>query len=182
MGDDIAIGTFTPGLATNPDPNADYIDLDMLNKHNVIEHDGSMSRRDEYFDPTNPFNAGTFNQFLSYFGNAQTFDVTSISNARARHIQQMSLLNPTMNVTEAREGTSAGECAFMLAVWGSPDNPVAKRSYFEYFFRNERFPVVLGWSPTDTALTVPTLLQIAQDITDASPAGVPLTFAPKAAS
>lgn len=23
MGDDIAIGTFTPGLATNPDPNAD---------------------------------------------------------------------------------------------------------------------------------------------------------------
>ncbi|KAF4930210.1 hypothetical protein Brms1b_006800 [Colletotrichum noveboracense] len=141
-----------------------------------------MSRRDEYFDPTNPFDAGTFNQFLSYFGNAQTFDVTSISNARARHIQQMSLLNPTMNVTEAREGTSAGECAFMLAVWGSPDNPVAKRSYFEYFFRNERFPVVLGWSPTDTALTVPTLLQIAQDITDASPAGVPLTFAPKAAS
>lgn len=107
----------------------------MLNKHNVIEHDGSMSRRDEYFDPTNPFDAGTFNQFLSYFGNAQTFDVTSISNARARHIQQMSLLNPTMNVTEAREGTSAGECAFMLAVWGSPDNPVAKRSYFEYFFR-----------------------------------------------
>ncbi|KAF6804117.1 hypothetical protein CMUS01_14929 [Colletotrichum musicola] len=55
IAEDISTAAFQPALETNPLPNADFIDLDMLHVHNVIEHDGSLSRRDEYFDPTNPF-------------------------------------------------------------------------------------------------------------------------------
>ncbi|KAF9872307.1 hypothetical protein CkaCkLH20_10134 [Colletotrichum karsti] len=176
IGEDVATGAFTPGLTTNPTPNADFIDLDMLNKHNVIEHDGSLSRRDEYFNPTNPFDEGTFDQFLSYFGGTQTLDVPSIANARARHVSEMSKINPTFGVDKSALGRMAGESAFILTVLGSPDQPVAKRSYVEYFFRNERLPVLLGWTPNDTTLTLATLLQIAQDVIANSPADVPLTF------
>ncbi|KAF6819191.1 hypothetical protein CPLU01_13134 [Colletotrichum plurivorum] len=102
----------------------------MLHIHNVIEHDGSLSRRDEYFDPTNPFDKTTFDSFLSYFGNAQMLDVGSLANARARHALDMSKINPEFTITQETMQRILGENALMLAVWGSPDNPVAKRPYF----------------------------------------------------
>ena len=57
------------GLATRS-PDATFLDLPDLNKHNAFEHDGSMSRVDFYHsgpEGVGKFDQKTFNRFFSYF-------------------------------------------------------------------------------------------------------------------
>lgn len=107
----------------------------MLHAHNVIEHDGSLSRKDAIFDPTNPFDVGTFDNFVNYFGDEEAINITMIANARARHAYDMSLINPTFWITDAQIPVIVGENAFLLAIFGDPDVAVANRTFLEYFFR-----------------------------------------------
>ncbi|KAK2038851.1 Cloroperoxidase [Colletotrichum somersetense] len=168
---------FQQALPLNP--GASFINLDMLNKHNFIEHDGSLSRRDMFFDPSNRFDQATFDAFIKYFGTATQINVTTISNARSRHALEMSLINPNFTITQAKILAPLGESAFLLTIFGSPGTPVADRSFVEYFFRNERLPVDLGWTPVATPITLGTAIQIANDIGAQTPSGVPLTYEPK---
>ncbi|KAI3553264.1 hypothetical protein CABS03_12631 [Colletotrichum abscissum] len=176
IGEDLATAAFTPALKLNSIPNANFIDLDMLNRHNVIEHDGSLSRRDMYFDPSNRFDKATFDGFVAYFGDATTISTAAMANARARHALAMSRINPTFTLPESSAPLFLGEASLMLAVWGSPSKPVANRAFLEYFFRNERLPVLLGWVPSDTSITSAIILQIANDIANQTPSDVPLTY------
>lgn len=105
------------------------------NTHGVIEHDGSLSRRDAVFDPSNRFDEGTFNNLVGYFGNSTTIDIPTMANARARHALDMSLINPGFNITEAAVPVILGENAMMMAIWGHPERPIANRAFYEYFFR-----------------------------------------------
>ncbi|KAK1981676.1 Peroxidase, family 2-domain-containing protein [Colletotrichum cereale] len=173
----VSAAAFKPALSLNP--GASFINLDMLNKHNFIEHDGSLSRRDMYIDPSNRFDKDTFDAFMNYFGDAAEINTTTISNARARHALEMSRINPNFTLPQSAIVGATGESAFMLTVFGSPGTPVAKKSYVDFFFRNERLPVELGWTPVDTPITLSTILQIANDIASQTPSGVPLTYEPK---
>lgn len=103
--------------------------------HNVIEHDGSLSRRDIFVDPSNSFDEGTFSNLLKYFGCDETFNISSLANARARHAYDMSLINPTFNISEGAVPVIMGENAMMLVFWGHPLRPVGNLDYFKYFFR-----------------------------------------------
>ncbi|KAK1634225.1 Chloroperoxidase, partial [Colletotrichum phormii] len=141
-----ALNIFNNALVVNPTPNATFFDLKMLHAHNVIEHDGSLSRKDAIFDSTNSFDTGTFDNFVSYFGDEEAINIKMIANARARHAFDMSLINPTFSITDAQIPVIVGENAFFLAIFGDPDVAAANRTFLEYFFRNERFPVELGWS------------------------------------
>ncbi|TQN69304.1 putative sterigmatocystin biosynthesis peroxidase stcC, partial [Colletotrichum shisoi] len=88
----LSAAAFKPALELNP--GASFINLDMLNEHNFIERDGSLSRRDMYSDPSNRFDKETFDAFIGYFGGATAINITTISNARARHALEMSRVNP----------------------------------------------------------------------------------------
>ncbi|TID07393.1 putative sterigmatocystin biosynthesis peroxidase stcC [Colletotrichum higginsianum] len=174
----LSAAAFKPALELNP--GASFINLDMLHKHNFIEHDGSLSRRDMYFDPSNRFDKETFDAFIGYFGGATTINITTIANARARHALEMSRVNPNFTLPESAIPAATGECAFLLTIFGTPGTPVANRSYVEFFFRNERLPVELGWAPVDTPITLsPTIQQIANEIVAQTPSDVPLVYAPK---
>ncbi|KAF4875891.1 putative sterigmatocystin biosynthesis peroxidase stcC [Colletotrichum siamense] len=171
-----ALNIFENALVVNPVPNATFFDLEMLHVHNVIEHDGSLSRRDAVFDPANSFDKGTFDNFVSYFGNEQAINTSIIANARARHALDMSEINTSFSITQEQIPVIVGENAFMLAIFGHPENPVANRSFMEYFFRNERLPVELGWTPSDTPIDT-TLGQFVQDIIAQSPPMCPSRLA-----
>lgn len=113
-----------------------FFDLDMLHTHGIIEHDGSLSRRDSFFDPTNPFDPKTFDNYLSYLGNDTTIDPTSQANARARQALDMSVLHPEFEITQAEVPVIMGENAMLLSIFGSPlEKPVARRDWIEFFFR-----------------------------------------------
>ncbi|OHW95227.1 deoxyribonuclease-related protein [Colletotrichum incanum] len=185
IGEPRAINIFENALTTNPIPNATFFDMQMLPAHNVIEHDGSLSRRDAIFDPTNPFDEGTFNNFMSYFGDEQAIKTSIIANARARQALDMSRINPTFSITQDQVPVIVGENAMLLAIFGHPENPVANRSFLETDAEetvgNERLPVEIGWVPVDTPIDAQ-LAQIIRDIIDQSPPSVPLTFTPQDAA
>lgn len=169
----------------------------MLHTHNLIEHDGSLSRRDAYFDPSNRFDEETFDNFLGYFGNASILGVNETADARARHAFEMSKINPNFTLTEKAFPVAVGENLMMMFVWGSVEQPGANRTFFEYFFResyfmllyltifraldlqacvgNERFPVTLGWAPGATEIGA-TTSAVFEQMLSASPDDIPLTF------
>ncbi|KAI1255323.1 hypothetical protein MGN70_003388 [Eutypa lata] len=176
---DFAVGIFQNGIIVNPVPNSTFFNLDMLHAtHGVIEHDGSLSRRDAVFDPTNPFDEGTFSNLLKYFGCAKTFNITTLANARSRHAFDMSLINPDFTILEGAVPVIMGENANMLAIWGHPELQIGNLEYMKYFFRNERLPVELGWSPSPVEIG-PTIGQIVEDMIAQSPPDVPLTYDPQ---
>ncbi|GIZ38755.1 hypothetical protein CKM354_000215900 [Cercospora kikuchii] len=179
-------GAFSRAVPVNPMFNADFLDLDMLHVHNFIEHDGSLSRKDAVFDRTNSFDNDTFNNLLSYFGNETQITIESMANARARHALEMSEENDLFAITWSQVPVILGENAMMLLVWnedttGTPEDPVANRAYYEYFFRNQRLPIELGWSPVDTEITEEAAGKIVAKLQETSPAGVPLAFNPQLA-
>lgn len=106
----------------------------MLNAHNIIEHDASMSRRDAAVDPSNRFDPSTFQSFLDYFGNATVLTVNATGAARARHAYGMSKINPDMLVTTSNLPVMMGESALMLLSMGRVTDPNPKRELVEYFF------------------------------------------------
>ncbi|KPM38572.1 hypothetical protein AK830_g7989 [Neonectria ditissima] len=134
---EFADGIFTTGVPSNPAPNATFFDLDMLHKtHGFIEHDGSLSRKDIFFDPSNRFDPDTFDNLMSYFGDSDKIDIPSLANARARHALDMSLINPEFEITQESIPVIVGENAMLLEIFGNPpENPVASRDFFEFFFR-----------------------------------------------
>ena len=169
----------------------------MIRTHNIIEHDGSISRRDSFFDPTNPFSAATFDNFLTYWGTDQNITLAATENARARHTFDMSKLNPEFGLSARQAGVFQGEIVLMLGIWGHPDFPHIRRDWFEFFFSkylrlcysisdcffapanknlgNERFPVHLGWSPRDVELDQ-NVRTIVVAMKAASPTDIPIAF------
>ncbi|KAK1566060.1 uncharacterized protein LY79DRAFT_572790, partial [Colletotrichum navitas] len=113
----------------------------MLNKHNFIEHDGSLSRRDMYFDPSNRFDKDTFDAFMNYFGDAAQINVTTISNAQSRHALEMSRINPNFTLPQSKILGATGESAFMLTVFGSAGTSVADKSFVDLFFRESQLSI-----------------------------------------
>jgi hypothetical protein len=113
-----------------------FFDLDMLHDtHGVIEHDGSLSRDDIYFDPSNSFDKRVFDNMLSYLPSADQFNATDLAIARSKHAYDMSLANPLFEITESAIPVIMGENAMIIAVFGHPENPTANREFVEYFFR-----------------------------------------------
>lgn len=113
--------------------------------HNVIEHDGSLSRDDIFFDPSNKFDERVFDNLLSYLPDTQNFNVSDLANARSRHAHDMSLVNPTFEISEEAIPVIMGENAMLLAVFGHPERPSPNRTFIEYFFR--RFCLGQTWRP-----------------------------------
>jgi hypothetical protein len=84
----------TLGLSLSKDPASGAFDLDDLNKHNAIEHDASLSRRD--FDlggNAQAFDRETFQETLSFFKGATNVGIEDVAAARWGRIQSSKAQN-----------------------------------------------------------------------------------------
>lgn len=72
------------GLRTSSDPASGTFSLEDLRKHNMIEHDASLSRKDTSVDGDNfSFNREVFDEFLSYFkGSSGVITIPAAAAAR----------------------------------------------------------------------------------------------------
>ncbi|PQE11899.1 sterigmatocystin biosynthesis peroxidase stcc protein [Rutstroemia sp. NJR-2017a BVV2] len=140
---------FTQALPANPEPNATFFTLDQLNRHNVLEHDASLSRSDAYFGNNHVFNQSIFDTSKVYF-TEPTITAAMLANAKVfRQIQSKSF-NPNYTFTATMEQFSLGEMAAPIVAFGDKHAATANRTLVEYFFENERLPTELGWNrPTD---------------------------------
>ncbi|KAI1856524.1 uncharacterized protein JN550_013765 [Neoarthrinium moseri] len=152
---------FDPALATtmwehaivaNPEPNATFFTLENLNRHNVLEHDASMSRSDAHFGNNHIFNQTIFNT-TRRFWTAETLTPAMLANGKlARQIESRAF-NPDYTFTAVNEQFSLGEVAAPVIVFGDMEAGTVDRDLVEFFFEvahggteNERLPTELGWT------------------------------------
>lgn len=128
-------GTFLHRAAvrTNPNGNAtNTFNLDHLGRHNILEHDASLSRQDAFFGNNLLFNETVFNQTRSHW--QETINVQQAAAARFARVQTSNTTNPTFGLTKVGQQFSLGESAAYIIVLGNATSRTVNRTVVEYLF------------------------------------------------
>lgn len=157
----------TPAFATSTTGNSSTFNLDDIAKHNVIEHDGSLSRAD--FAVTG--DAKTFNEtvwsetrgYLEAGAVESTVDYKTMASARSKRIATAQATNPTFNLTSSQVTVSLGESAVILGtLGGSFTEPAAPLDWMRVVFEEERLPFNEGFNTSSTPITTAQVLGLSQ--------------------
>lgn len=129
---------FDFGLLTSPHgPNATTWSLDDLGVHNILEHDGSLSRSDAYFGNPLTFNQSVFDETKGYWGEGEVVDVGMAAEARAGRIRESRRVNPSFALSELGREFAFGESVAYVVFLGGRrgrEEGVANRTWVEWFF------------------------------------------------
>ncbi|KAK9784227.1 putative Heme haloperoxidase family profile domain-containing protein [Seiridium cardinale] len=148
-------------VTTNPVANATTFSLNDLSNHNILEHDGSLSRADFYWGDDHTFNGTVFNETRSYWID-DTVTVQMAANARLARVNTSNTTNPTFSMSNLGNAFSLGESAAYIIALGDRYNGTVEKSRVEYLFENERLPLELGWSRPEQNID----LGVLQDMLD----------------
>ncbi|KIW97795.1 uncharacterized protein Z519_01379 [Cladophialophora bantiana CBS 173.52] len=148
----LGVFLFQHAITTNPAPNATDFSLDDLSRHNILEHDASLSRGDYYFGDDHTFNQTIFDQTRSYW-TVPIIDIETAAKARLARVDTSKLTNPTFNLTTTGTLFSFGETAAYIIALGDRETGTVRRAWVEYLFENEHLPLELGWSKRKTPIS-----------------------------
>ncbi|KAH6665587.1 Chloroperoxidase, partial [Halenospora varia] len=164
-----ALGKFLFGFArlTNPDGNATTFNLDQLGTHNILEHDASLSRIDDYFDPSDAFNQAVFDETTSHW-TSDIIDLPKAAISRQARATTSVKTNPAFTFSPLALGFAYGEVAAYLLVFGDRVAGTAPKSLVTSFFENERLPTHLGWVKPATPISNLVLCQMTQRVINAT--------------
>lgn len=145
------VGTVGLKASTTGDPNT--FNLEDLNAHEVIEHDGSMSREDINTGNSLTFSQAAWDRTLANWGDAETITFEVAGKERKARFEYGKANNPKFNETFANSG-SLLEYSLALSAFGDVVKGDAKASLLKYLIEKERLPFELGWQPPTTNITV----------------------------
>ncbi|KAI1099048.1 Cloroperoxidase [Jackrogersella minutella] len=158
---------FEMALIANPTPNATFFTLDQLNVHNVLEHDGSLSRSDAYFGNNHIFNETVFDQTRAWWTEA-ILDANQLANGKVARQLISKAFNPNYTFTARINDFSLGEVIAPIVAFGDLQAARVNRTLVEYFFRNERFPTELGWTKRTEQITLEVISHLTGIMSNAS--------------
>lgn len=132
---------------------AGTVNLEDMKAHNVIEHDGSLSRADSVTGDANSFNPGIWNTVKALF-TGPTIDIKTMATAHNDRIAAATAANADFSLTPAQVKTSFAESAFILGTLGNDfQNPQTSTVFMETIFEQERFPFGEGFQTSPTKIT-----------------------------
>ncbi|KAI1421482.1 Chloroperoxidase [Xylaria sp. FL1777] len=158
---------FDQAIIANPEPNATWFTLDQLNKHNLLEHDASLSRSDAYFGNNHVFNQTVFDQTKTWWSEP-IITADMLANAKVARQLSSKAWNPTYVFTLVTEEFSLGEVVAPVIAFGDVDTVTVNKTLVEYFFENERLPTSLGWKKTEKVISLDTILAATSTIRNAT--------------
>ncbi|TQN70333.1 putative sterigmatocystin biosynthesis peroxidase stcC, partial [Colletotrichum shisoi] len=120
-------------LLTSTTGNNATFNLDDLNTHGVIEHDGSLSRNDIYFGDNHSFNQTIWESVASHF-TEPTISISTAAKARKARLQDAASVNPEFTLTADGAQFSFIETALYLSVFGNLDNGDANTEWVKVLF------------------------------------------------
>ncbi|KFZ11821.1 hypothetical protein V501_04562 [Pseudogymnoascus sp. VKM F-4519 (FW-2642)] len=159
---------FDPALASlmwdqaiiaNPEPNATFFTLDNLNRHNVLEHDASLSRVDDFFGNNHAFDQATFDETRVWW-TGPVLDANMLANGKLARQLGSKAKNPEYTFTANTEQFSLGEVGAPIIVFGDLESATVEKNLIDFFFENERLPVELGWTKKENAVTLEDIMRI----------------------
>ena len=109
-------------------------DLDTLDEHNTIEHDGSLSRADASTGDDHTFNQSIFDKYLSFYDGMANATTGVAGKARMSQILSVKLANPDFRYGPIQQLISNGETALILSVLGDIHLGQAPVEYIRIFF------------------------------------------------
>ncbi|KAF7189870.1 putative sterigmatocystin biosynthesis peroxidase stcC [Pseudocercospora fuligena] len=177
---------FDQALPANPEPNATFFTLDMLNRHNVLEHDASMSRSDAYFGNNHVFNQTIFDETRKYW-TGPTLDRNMLANGKVARMLQSRASNPEYRFTNVTEAFSIGEVLAPVAVFGDRESVTVNKTLVDFFFgendfarlsvgaitdissaENEKLPTKLGWKAQEKVVGLEDITRLSEIFAEAS--------------
>ncbi|KAK3308975.1 Chloroperoxidase [Chaetomium strumarium] len=123
---------FDFAVGTNPEPNATWFSLDHLTRHNVLEHDASLSRVDNYFGHADVFNDKAFAETRSYWGDV--VDVQTGTAAIVGRIKTCNATNPQFSLSELGFDFILGETVAFISILGDAEKFTVDTRRVEYLF------------------------------------------------
>jgi hypothetical protein len=133
-------------LTSNPDHHTSSFDLNHLDKHNLIEHDVSLSRDDFAFGDNHSFAPDIWATYLATYGTSEktSFDVASkarwgrVMASKKKHEAQGKLFE--YGIKEFI--LSYGETALIMAFMGDPKEGQIPIKYLKVFVGKSQFPAI----------------------------------------
>jgi hypothetical protein len=133
---EVATSLSTLGLSLSKDPSSNAFDLDDLNKHNAIEHDASLSRKDyDLGGNAQAFNEDVFRETLSYFGGATEIGLEEVAAARWGRVQSSLRKNSKALYGDKQVFPSHFESSAYYQLFLNPKTSKASVKWIKVFFR-----------------------------------------------
>ncbi|KAL9087826.1 MAG: hypothetical protein Q9159_003423 [Coniocarpon cinnabarinum] len=174
MGEDFTLAIGGAGFLASPDPLLGSFDLDQLDQHNFpIEHDASVSRDDAFFGDDHSFNAGIFNESLSYYDGMEYTSIEQAAKLRHGRFTTQKARNPTFTFGLREFLFAYGETAIYLQAMSDPFSGKAKVDYIKEWFEQEKLPYDIGWRPSAQPITLETLGQMVLELFANNPEEIP---------
>lgn len=166
----------TPAFATSTTGNSSTFNLDDIAKHNIIEHDGSLSRADfAVTGDAKTFNETVWGETRGYLeagavgAVGSTVDYKTMASARSQRLATAKATNPTFNLTSSQVTVSLGESAVILGtLGGSFTEPAAPLDWMKVVFEEERLPFKEGFNTSSAPITTAQVLGLSQLIATSS--------------
>ncbi|KAJ9635023.1 hypothetical protein H2204_005978 [Knufia peltigerae] len=145
------LGVMLPGQAEttsaeNPPIRAPTLTLADLSLHGAIEHDVSLSRRDEAQGDNHTPQHDLIYEIMAASNGDKTLTMDDLCALRKRRIRTQRTDNQELQYGSFEHELGCGEIALMLKIFG--DGESVKRDYLQAFFAEERLPLAEGWDMT----------------------------------
>ncbi|KAK0720117.1 Chloroperoxidase [Lasiosphaeris hirsuta] len=141
--------------------------LSDLNKHGVIEHDGSLSRNDDNSGDNHTFAPEIWATVAAHF-TSDTISIETAAQARKDRLAAAPKANPKFHLDESGLRFSAIETSLYLRVFGEGIEGNARTDWVRTLFEHERLPFEEGFERSDKPLTVAELLALVKKVQDVS--------------
>jgi hypothetical protein len=136
MSAEVATRIAASGLFVARDPASGMFDLNELNKHNVIEHDGSLSRPDVALgDGSQAFDADVWAETLDYFGNVTEVGIKEVAAARWGRVQASRRDNDKFTYGDSQRFSSYFESAAYWQILRDAKTGKARVEWIDVLFR-----------------------------------------------
>ncbi|KAK4167956.1 putative aromatic peroxygenase [Cladorrhinum sp. PSN259] len=133
--------------------------LDDLNKHGIIEHDGSLSRQDANLGDNHTFNPEIWETVASHFTQPK-IPIETAALARKNRLDAATKANPAIDLGSDAVRFSYIETALYQIVFGEGTEGNARSDWVRVLFQEERLPFEEGYKRSDRLLTIAGILEI----------------------
>ncbi|KAF6802514.1 hypothetical protein CMUS01_15327 [Colletotrichum musicola] len=154
-------------LLTSTTGNNATFNLDDLNTHGIIEHDGSLSRKDTYFGDNHSFDKEIWASVASHFTES-TISIPTAAKARAARLQAAAAANPDFSLDANGVQFSFIETALYLSIFGNLVDGNANTEWVKVLFEQERLPFQEGFARSETPVTAAGILGLVSKVAAAS--------------
>lgn len=144
---EVANKVASAGLRTSSNPNSGTFTLEDLGKHNIIEHDASLSREDVDLGGGLDLRKEVWEEFLGYVngtGNGR-FGLRDAARARWGRVQTSKARNPKFTYSPSGQFNSYVESAIYFELFKDPASMTTSLGFVKVFFGT--FCSVFPYSP-----------------------------------